>query len=275
MKKNMVNIQSHYEQMRQAGWSASKIVQQVALDWEDIYSSTMYGSTTHAAAAYDRVDEAAAAVARARHTDDVGRWTLKIVQEQAVFACLAKAMTIREITEYLGLKKRIVKRIVKRIAKDLRPSRTRRKFDDDASIQDATYRSVVAAWGAPRRLSIEEIHNHARRLVLPPRHERTNWSYFIKAHMFPGDDTATRDSIVMALRQSAWMADELELAGSEDTCTLWGLAEELHRSENVADYDALMMALYDFADLRGCRIEFIDPSNHQGRQLEREAQTSR
>lgn len=270
----MVNALSHYEQMRQAGWSASKIVQHVAWNWDDIYSSPMDVATTHAAAAYDRVDEAAAAVARARHTDDVGRLTLKIVQEQAVFACLAKAMTIREITEYLGLKKRIVKRIVKRIAKDLWPSRNRRKFDNDA-IQDATYRSVVAAWGAPRRLSIEEIHNHARRLVLPPRHERTNWSYFIKAHIFPGDDTATRDSIVMALQQSAWMADELELAGSEDTCTLWGLTEELHRVQNVADYDALMMALYDFADLRGCRIEFIDPSNPQGQQVKREAQTSR
>ncbi|HEY4558231.1 MAG TPA: hypothetical protein VIG82_08595, partial [Enteractinococcus sp.] len=141
----MNHVQSHYEQMRQAGWSALKIAQHVALKWEDTYISPMDVSITHAGAAYDRVDEAAAAVDRARHTADVGRWTLKIVQEQAVFACLANAMTIRGITEYLGLKKRTVKRIVKQIAKDIGPSWNRRKVDNDA-IQDATYRSVVAAW---------------------------------------------------------------------------------------------------------------------------------
>lgn len=264
----MVNVNSRYRQMREAGWSAMKIAQHVARDWEDIYSLGQVVTTSHVAAAHDRVDEAAAALARARRTADIGRGALKIVQEQAVFACLSNAMTMREIAEYLGMKKRAVKRIVKQIAKDISRSRDRRNCGDDVS-QDAVFRSVWSAWGTPRRLSIEEIHHHLARLSLPPRHERTNWSYFIKAHMFPGDDTATRDSIVMALQQSAWMAAELELAGSEDTCTLWGLSEELRCSQNALDYHTWMMALYEFADLRGCLIEFIDPADPQGPQIEK------
>jgi len=55
----MVNVNSRYRQMREAGWSAMKIAQHVARDWEDIYSLGQVVTTSHVAAAHDRVDEEA------------------------------------------------------------------------------------------------------------------------------------------------------------------------------------------------------------------------
>lgn len=86
------------------------------------------------------------------------------------------------------------------------------------------------------------------------------WPYRVTAYKFMGRDEATRDSLSVALGQSAWMAESLDAAASEDACMLWGVWRNLQHAETTAQFDCAMRALHDLAELDGCWIELLEAS---------------
>lgn len=65
-----------------------------------------------------KADFAEGALELAQHHADVGASVLSMVEEQAVWACLADGMTVRATAEKLSMTKSHVGRIAKRITRD-------------------------------------------------------------------------------------------------------------------------------------------------------------
>lgn len=76
----------------------------------------------HSGFAAGHAEDAPAALDRARHEADAGAWVLTIVEEQAVWACLAEGMSVRTTADKLSMTKSAVGRIAKRLgSQDDRP----------------------------------------------------------------------------------------------------------------------------------------------------------
>lgn len=265
-----------------AGLSAKNTGRDLAYYWPtEANGAAQHVTPLHIAFAAERPKDAITALQRASRQADVGQWTRTVVQEQAVFACLRQGKTVRQTAEHLGMTKSTVGRIVKRIPKDIWHSDDRATLAVDQ--EEAVQNSVFSAWGATKRLSVEDLtaltdqrdtvlslwHLEAKQASEQGKAPESGWPYRLHVYKFVGNDTATRDSLAMALEQSAWMAASLERDGSKDTCTLWGLLEELRAATTIARYDQIISALRILADLDGCWIDFIEPSTEHAQPLER------
>jgi len=90
------------------------------------------------------------------------------------------------------------------------------------------------------------------------------WQYHVTAYRFPEPFTDTRDSIAMALRDSAWMAANIAQSGGPQGSALYALWERLRAAESVRRFDELLAEIRALAELDECWIEFVNPPDRDG-----------
>lgn len=200
------------------------------------------------------VDVAKASVAAAQNAH-------YLVTSQAVRLVSECDYSTREIADILGISKSSVHRHQRSDGKALA-----------ARNVEQVSKLVRQAWGSSSLpLSVEQLNDLAARRGQSPgmdealrasqekRAPGIDWPYQLRVYRFGGSYEATRDSFVMALGQSAWMAASLADAGSSSKSTLWGLCEELKAAKTKARFDQVLMAVYELADQNRCWIEFVEP----------------
>ena len=92
---------------------------QEAIDWHPglTLQQREHRAPFQAAFAAGKADLAKEAVEQAQRQADAGAWVLTLVEEQAVWACLADGMTVRATAEKLSMTKSHVGRIAKRLTR--------------------------------------------------------------------------------------------------------------------------------------------------------------
>lgn len=190
-----------------------------------------------------------------------------LVQLQAIAALRATGWSTREIAAKVGMSKSAV-------------GRTLRQHDDffmpEVAVVDdpEVARCVRRAWGADwanrlpaltvKELLVESEKSPPRARMMAALDGRSaepgsDWPYHLTAYKFVWDQWATRDSIVTALSQSAWMADSVRASGGKWWSTVERVCEALREAESLQRLDRALRALYVLADREGCWFELVEP----------------
>lgn len=203
------------------------------------------------------------AVASAREYLVAAESAYDLVRLQAIRALSAQGYSTREIAGVVGISKSAVSR-------HLRPG-----VDGVAVRSSSEVASIVRqSWrGLTRPEPLHVVEEQAAGRILHPRDDEwarateagetpgLRWPYRLSVYKLAGD-WATRDSLVRALGQSAWMAAAIARAGAAESCTLWTLWHALQGASTTTEYDRIVRAIHELAEQDRCWIEFVETTDH-------------
>jgi len=207
------------------------------------------------------------ALAEARRVRAVGDDVHQLVQVESVAALRATGESARNIAATVGMSKSAVGRLLRQHASFFEP--------EVARVEDPeVVRCVRRAWGGGWRAlgpvpTVNQLIADGERN--PPRRRMTeeldrasaepgsDWPYHLTAYKFVWDQWATRDSIVTALSQSAWMADSVRESGGKWWSAVERVCEALREAHSLEEFDRALRALSVLADREGCWFELVEP----------------